>query len=125
MAINPEQNAPAREMILKADELLKRSGITKLAEADVEAWNATRNLGAQPMPEVTLLGWVEPDTGTLINEFYIPSNESDVVGEYRKATIYYDKTGIYDFFIVDHAGDEIWTPDIERARQVIEKNLRS
>ncbi len=101
---------------LAASNLLEAAGMVPLSPEAIAEWNASRN-NSEPQREVECRGWVEVDYGHLENEFYLPSE--GVIGAYRKASVYYDAAGIYDFFVVDHCNNEVWTPDIERTQAAL------
>lgn len=96
-------------LIKSAEALLVCSGIKQLSDSDIAEWNSSRNDGGMPQGEIILNGWVrgEGGEGTLEKEFYAYSDDPDDIGVYRKAVVYYDDNGIYDFFVMDYDYNEI------------------
>ncbi len=119
-AMTPYTSQPLRNTLEArmdaAQELLDACELQEIGAKTIEAWNATRNDGAEPQKEIILKGWIKEDINTLTKDFYVPDETGESMGEHRKAWAYFDGEDLYDFVIQDSDYKEIWTPDIERAK---------
>lgn len=59
-------------------------GPSILSSEDMNAWNSTRNDGAEPQPEAKATPW-EDLGGVLTRYLYVRSERPDTLGELRRA----------------------------------------
>lgn len=115
-SIAEQKNANENDLSLPhqkraADEALLMLGLDIISDNDIESWNANRNNGGEPNPEVSLHDWVE-HAGYLSKEFYVTDPSGEAHGIYRKA-FYGEWEGLTGFSVIveDYDGKEILLPE--------------